>query len=207
MSRFTNHTDGIPGPLGPAGPGVPAGGNADQILTKIDGIDYNAEWRDSALAVIAKMQYGSFYDITSQNGTDNSIQAIYCNNVDFNNEIEMRNASGGTVNPSRITFLNGGRYNIQFSLQVHQTNSSAVVNLWLSKNGTAVPNSNTKFSMTANNPYYVAAWNFFVDASEGDYYEIIWSSTKAETVIEYIPTASGHPAVPSVILTVHQIGL
>jgi hypothetical protein len=228
MARFTQlhpGANGIPGPTGPTGPrglkgdtgdtgpsgtngqGVPTGGTEGQILTKIDETNYNASWQDPVAAVVAKMQYGSFYDITSQHGTDNSIQAVYCNNVDFNNQIEMRNESGGTVNPSRITFLNGGRYNIQFSLQIHQTNSSAVVNLWLSKNGTAVPNSNTKFSMTANNPYYVAAWNFFVDANEEDYYEIIWSSTKAETVVEYVPTASGHPAVPSVILTVHQIGL
>lgn len=44
MSRFTNHTDGLPGPQGPAGAGVPVGGNAGDILAKIDGVDYNTEW-------------------------------------------------------------------------------------------------------------------------------------------------------------------
>lgn len=40
---------GIPGPEGPQGPpgeGVPAGGDAGQILAKIDGTDYNTEWID-----------------------------------------------------------------------------------------------------------------------------------------------------------------
>ena len=37
---------GDPGAPGPAGPGVPAGGTAGQVLTKIDGTDYNTEWRD-----------------------------------------------------------------------------------------------------------------------------------------------------------------
>ena len=31
---------------GPAGPGVPAGGTAGQVLTKVDGTDYNTEWKD-----------------------------------------------------------------------------------------------------------------------------------------------------------------
>ena len=40
-----------PGPAGPQGPtgatgeGVPVGGAADEVLTKIDGTDYNTEWR------------------------------------------------------------------------------------------------------------------------------------------------------------------
>lgn len=46
---------GPQGPEGPAGPkgdpgvagsGVPAGGTAGQVLTKIDGTDYNTEWKD-----------------------------------------------------------------------------------------------------------------------------------------------------------------
>lgn len=36
------------GPKGPAGPGVPTGGAAGQVLAKIDGTDYNTEWKDVA---------------------------------------------------------------------------------------------------------------------------------------------------------------
>ena len=35
---------GVPGATGPAGPGVPAGGTAGQILQKIDGTNYNTDW-------------------------------------------------------------------------------------------------------------------------------------------------------------------
>ena len=38
---------GDPGATGPAGPGVPAGGVAGQVLTKVDGTDYNTEWKDA----------------------------------------------------------------------------------------------------------------------------------------------------------------
>lgn len=52
MSRFTNHTDGIPGPEGPAGPGVPPGGDAGDILAKVDGSDYNTEWIENYTSTV-----------------------------------------------------------------------------------------------------------------------------------------------------------
>lgn len=45
MARFTfPDANGAPGPQGPAGPGVPPGGDAGDILAKIDSTDYNTEW-------------------------------------------------------------------------------------------------------------------------------------------------------------------
>jgi Collagen triple helix repeat (20 copies) len=35
---------GATGAIGPAGPGVPTGGTANQVLTKVDGTDYNTQW-------------------------------------------------------------------------------------------------------------------------------------------------------------------
>lgn len=37
---------GPKGPQGPAGPGVAAGGTAGQLLSKVDGTDYNTQWID-----------------------------------------------------------------------------------------------------------------------------------------------------------------
>lgn len=39
---------GVPGPQGPPGVGVPAGGDSGQVLAKIDGDDYNTEWVDQS---------------------------------------------------------------------------------------------------------------------------------------------------------------
>ena len=36
---------GPQGPTGPAGQGVPVGGTAGQVLSKVDGTDYNTQWR------------------------------------------------------------------------------------------------------------------------------------------------------------------
>jgi hypothetical protein len=145
----------------------------------------------------------SFYSTQDQTGTANSIQAMTFNNTDW--------ATGVTLeSSSHIKMTAAGKYNIAFSAQLHQLNSSGIVNIWLAKNGTAVANSNTKCAITANNPYYVAAWNLFVDAAAGDYYQIMWSSDSNNSVLEYEAAvgsgASVHPAVPSVIATVNQVG-
>ncbi|NBP58366.1 hypothetical protein EBU71_17905, partial [bacterium] len=146
----------------------------------------------------------SFYSTQDQGPfAANSIQAFTFNNTDWATGITL----GGT---SQITMTNAGKYNIAFSAQLHQTNGSGITNIWVNKNGTPLSNTNTKVAVTANNPYYVAAWNIFVDAAAGDYFELIWSSDSQHTVMEYeAPTGSGptlHPAVPSIILTVNQVG-
>ena len=147
--------------------------------------------------------YISLYSTADQGPfTANTIQPFTYTNVDFSNDISL-------VEGSLITFAKAGKYNLAFSAQLHQTNSSGIVNIWLRKNGNNMSATNTKCSITANNPYYVAAWNFFIDAAAGDDFELIWSSTSNHTVIEYeAATGSGateHPSVPSIILTVNEI--
>lgn len=145
----------------------------------------------------------SYWSTADQTGTANSIQAMTITDVDWETGISVANSS-------KITMTNAGKYNIAFSAQLHQTNSQGVVNVWLAKNGTAVANTNTKVAISANDPYVVAAWNFFVNAAAGDYYQIMWSSDSANSRIEAeAATGSGatlHPAIPSVIVTVNQIG-
>ena len=133
----------------------------------------------------------------------NTIQAMTLSDTDWQTGIVLESGS-------HIKMTNAGKYNIAFSAQFHQTASSGIVNIWLNKNGTPVEATNTKFDITANNPFSVAAWNFFVNASAGDYYQIMWSSSDNHTVIEALSaTGSGatlHPSVPSVIVTVNQVG-
>jgi len=150
--------------------------------------------------------YGSFYDEHIQTGTANSIQAMHCDTEDFSDGISLQ----GTPEKTRITMADAGKYNIAFSAQLFNQANGALVQIWLNKNGTPVPNSNTKVHMSANLPYAVAAWNFFVNANAGDYYQIMWSSNDSTTSIRSeAATGSGatlKPAIPSVIITVNQVG-
>lgn len=85
MARFTSPDGtGAPGPAGPTGAdgiGVPAGGDAGDILAKIDGTDYNTEWIEnytSTVKHIVKNANGStitagipvYTKITGNSGTN-----------------------------------------------------------------------------------------------------------------------------------------
>ena len=114
------------------------------------------------------------------------------------------------VDNTKIKMLSAGKYNIAFSAQLYQTSNTGTVNIWLNKNGSPMAYTNTKVVVESNAPYKVAAWNFFVDAAVDDYYEIMWSSSSTNTKIEYdaAQTINGnlHPEIPSIIVTVNQVG-
>jgi hypothetical protein len=114
------------------------------------------------------------------------------------------------VENKKIKMLSAGKYNIAFSAQLVQGNNNGTVNIWLNKNGTPMAYTNTKLVIESNATYTVAAWNFFVDAAADDYYELIWSSSSTNTTVQYDPaqTINGnlHPEIPSIIVTVNQVG-
>lgn len=146
--------------------------------------------------------YGSFYSTQDQtNAGTTSVNKMTLNTTDLSNGVSI-------VSNSRITIANAGVYNIQFSAQIEKSDSGTdTVQVWLCKNGSNVANSNTELTLTGNNARSVAAWNWFVQASANDYYEICWHSDDADVTIETLAAASNptRPAIPSVILTVNQI--
>lgn len=120
-------------------------------------------------------------------------------------DVTQISANISVVGGSRITFANSGnRYNIQFSAQLDKTDSGQDnMEIWLSKNGVDEPWSNTSVDVDNNNGRVVAAWNFVVEPSAGDYYELMWHSTDPDIRL-YSQIVATRPAIPSLILTVTQ---
>jgi hypothetical protein len=107
----------------------------------------------------------------------------------------------------KITFGYSGTYNIQFStLFNHSTANSTDIDVWFSKNGSYLTQSNTKFTI-AGNSALVASWNFINTVNANDYIQIYWSSPETTVSIQTSGTQSNpiRPAVPSVIITAQQI--
>jgi hypothetical protein len=150
------------------------------------------------------LYYGSFYDTTIQPnvvGGNTGIAMTY-NSTALSNQISIT----GT---SKILFKYGGVYNIQFSAQFDKTDSGTdEISVWLSKNGSPEPYSNTRLSLVGNNAKVVAAWNFMMQLSGGDYLEMIWASSDQDLrIYAEGPQTSPYtsPGIPSVILTVQQV--
>jgi len=146
--------------------------------------------------------YGSFYSTQDQtNAGATATNKMTLNTTDIASGVSI-------VSNSRVTIANAGIYNIQFSAQLDKTDSGDdIVDIWLCKNGSPVANTNTQMTLVGNNGKHVAAWNFVVQASAGDYYEICWHSADTGVFLNYVAAASNptRPAIPSVILTVTQI--
>jgi hypothetical protein len=120
-------------------------------------------------------------------------------------------ASGfSIVDGTKITATNAGVYNLQFSTQLLQTtNHSPDISIWLRKNATNIPNSNTELTIekVAGGGKLVAAWNYIVQLNANQYVELMWSSTRSDTQLYYqdVQSTPTRPATPSVIVTMTQI--
>ncbi|MFM8926755.1 MAG: hypothetical protein ACKOFA_00935 [Rhodoluna sp.] len=84
---------------------------------------------------------------------------------------------------------------------------------WVSLRGGGVCNnvpwSGTDLYMVGHGARQVAAWNFFVNLAANDYLQLLISpgtSTGSEILAAAAGTNPTRPEIPSVILTVNQIG-
>jgi hypothetical protein len=140
---------------------------------------------------------GAFYDTTIQSGSANVSQSLSFNTTDITQGVTV-------ASNSRLTVANAGTYNIQFSAQLLADTGADEVWIWLKKNGTNVSDSAGKVAL-ANNEELIATWNYVVNASAGDYFEIAWQNLNGDAVI-LAETASGNiPGIPSIITTVTQV--
>lgn len=163
------------------------------------------EWLMYLLKLGGLWYFASFSDTTTQTAAANTATLITYNTTDMVNGISL--SSG-----SKINFLNSGTYNIQFSIQFYNTNTSVDdVFVWLRKNGTDIANSGG--AITVPNSHggtpgsIIQGWNYFLSAQAGDYIQLVWSTATGNSSIRYYPAASGptRPGSPSIILTVNQV--
>ena len=144
--------------------------------------------------------YGSFYDTTTQSATlGNTGYAMKFNTTDYSNGVSIENSSHIKVDKTGI-------YNIQFSAQLDKsTASKSTADIWLRKNGTDIPATNTAVTVAGSSAKVVAAWNFYAGATAGDYFQIMWATDDTDTVLAYAAVNGIHPSTPSVILTVNKV--
>ena len=121
-------------------------------------------------------------------------------------------ASGVAISGSwsdMIKMTDTGVYNLQFSAATTKTTGTSVsIDIWLRKNGSNLSNTNTIVTLAGGaNDFAVPAWNFFVSASAGDYYQLMFASPTTTGYLAYAAAGSTGVAVavPSVILTVNRI--
>lgn len=164
-------------------------------------------WQPISTAV--QLPYLSAHSTVQQTAlAANTGYAMKFNTIDLSNNISID--ADGLGNLTRITPVESGIYNIQFSAQIQRTTggASATIDIWFRQGGVDIPASNTSVNIQANAGYLVASWNFFtfidVEAA-GPYVEIMWATTDTAVSLQQQASNAVHPATPSVIVTVNKV--
>lgn len=150
--------------------------------------------------------YGAFQDSTDQVAANTTTAyPITFNTTDYSNGVSI-------VSNSRITVKSYGIYNLQFSLQLVNTDTQIHdIDIWFRKNGTNVTSSNSRFSVPNSHGgvdgHLIAALNYFIELNPNDYMEIMWATDDVTVSIQQLPTRTtpDTPATPSAIVTVNYI--
>jgi len=192
---------GATGATGPTGPAGTNGTNGTVGATGATGPSGPSGATGSTGAGGALGYYGSFYDIQTQTvaqGQESIGIPVKVRSLDRANGISV-------VNDSKITFAHGGVYDMQFSFQFHNTGgggNGTTVEIWLTKNGQAIPDTNTRVAVNTNSPYVVSAWDFIVAPADNDYYQVYWATDNHNIHMAHNTGSMGGPAIPSAIITV-----
>jgi hypothetical protein len=161
----------------------------------------------SAAAFADTAPYGAFQDSTDQAAASTTTAyPMTFDTTDFSNGVYLSNSS-------RLNARNAGIYNVQFSVQLQNTdNAQHTVDIWFRKNGTNITASNSMFTVPARKSasiygHLIAAINYFVELAANDYVEIVWRAESTDVSIEQLPTQTSptRPATPSVIATMQYV--
>jgi hypothetical protein len=161
----------------------------------------------SAAAFADTAPYGAFQDSTDQTAASTTVAyPMTFDTTDFSNGVYLSNSS-------RLNVRNAGIYNVQFSVQLQNTdNAQHTVDIWFRKNGTNITASNSMFTVPARKSasiygHLIAAINYFVELAANDYVEIVWRAESTTVSIEQLPTQTSptRPVTPSVIATMQYV--
>jgi hypothetical protein len=113
---------------------------------------------------------------------------------------------------SHINFQFAGTYNIQFSVQLLNSDASAQeAHIWIRKNGVDVADSRGTIAVADKqgsiNGQTIGAWNYILDLASTDYIEFVWSAESTTVSLENLPagTTPTTPSAPSMIVTAQQV--
>ena len=206
----TRGMDGLTGPTGTTGPTGATGPKGDTGATGPKG-DTGATGPQGVQGIQGPVgpfgSYGTFYDTTTQTlTTTNTPIPMTFNQVTPG--VGGVTADGVSVSGgSKVYVEDTGVYNIQFSAQVAKEDAGIdTMDIWLSIDGTPVPWTNTSITIdTAKR--YVAAWNFIVELTGGQYFQLMYSTADIQMSLLAVPPQTGptRPGIPSVIISVTQV--
>ena len=156
--------------------------------------------------------YGSFSNSADQNlAAANTAYTVVFNTTDV--------ASNITRSSNQFTINVAGTYNVQFSLQLVNTDSQAhFAEIWLALNGSNIAGTASKYDVPSSHGssdgYLIAVANFLVTVTAGQYIELKIAANQVENGVTdgvYLEaytaqtTPYARPSIPSAVLTITKV--
>lgn len=156
--------------------------------------------------------YGSFSNDADQNlAAANTAYTVVFNTTDV--------ASNITRSSNQFTIDVAGTYNVQFSLQLVNTDSQAhFAEIWLALNGADIAGTASKYDVPSSHGssdgYLIAVANFLVTVTAGQYIELKIAANQVENGVTdgvYLEaytaqtTPYARPSIPSAVLTITKV--
>ena len=144
--------------------------------------------------------YGAFQDTTDQTAAAaNTAYAMTLNTIDYANGVSV-------ASNSRITVVDSGIWNLQWSGQFENTDSQDHdVRVWLKINGTVVTGSTGFFAVPSKhgsvNGHALVGWNYFLSLNANDYVELWWETDSTMVTIQTYAASGNYPSTASLIAT------
>lgn len=142
--------------------------------------------------------YGTFYTEADQ--------LIGVNTATVVNNWVQSDVNKAYLDGTRIYVEETGDYFVQFSCMFVKTNSSSgTANMWLRKNGTDIPDSNTRITLAGNDAEITMTVGLILDLNAGDYIQFVSSANSTNTYLSHDNAGVG-PVVPGIIATLNLVG-
>jgi hypothetical protein len=160
-------------------------------------VSHDNEWQG-----LGHNDYGSFYTTT----TFTAAAANTAYPITWTNTAGSYHITRDDTNTSRIYFDHAATYQIDFSCELYSTNSSSKsIYIFPRINGTDIPYSTIKHSITANGESKVVSRSGIFTVSAGDYLEAIYAVTDTALRIQGSAATAFAPAAASATLMVTEV--
>ena len=152
---------------------------------------------------LPKKRYGALWTNTTQVLTSANVASA----VVFSTISPAYGVSIGSP-ASRVVVADTGVYDFQFSLQIdNSSGGNHSVWVWAAVNGTNVPDSTSTIRIKGNDNETVAAWDFMLSMTAGQYFELKWTAEDTGVILLAASATSVYPGIPAAILTVNEVSL
>jgi len=119
---------------------------------------------------------------------------------------------GITESAGKIYSTAGGSYLLTFCIQFARSGGggggNAEAEAWIRKNGTDVPNTNSRILLQGGSAEAIMTIPINIDMVAGDYVEVVYCATNTNVVAQAFPartTPWTAPAIPSIIVNIDQV--